>query len=84
MLCGVKMLCGMLVFGIITAAYMAAGKTESQMYPGISCLQTVLTPLWSGWLGVYIGLSYMQAGHSIYSNDLSVMKQEEKREELTF
>jgi hypothetical protein len=39
---GVKMLGGMLVFGIVAAAHMAAGKAETQMDPGVSHLKAFL------------------------------------------
>src|SRR4029077_7445522 len=36
---GVKMLRGMLVFGIVAAAHMAAGKAETKMHPVIAHLE---------------------------------------------
>ena len=44
----VKMLCGMTVFGVVTAANMAAGETQAQMNPGIADLDAILTNIFSG------------------------------------
>ena len=49
MLCRVVMLRGVLVFGGITAADVAAGQASPQMYPGIAHGYTFCTDMGLGW-----------------------------------
>jgi hypothetical protein len=43
MLCGVKMLRGMLILGGVAAAYVAAEHAQTEVDPVVSDLQTVFT-----------------------------------------
>jgi hypothetical protein len=45
MMARLKVLSGMLIFRRIAASNMAAGKTHSQMNPGITCLQTLFAAI---------------------------------------
>jgi len=45
---GVKVFCGMFIFGGVTAANMAADQAFAQVHPGISHLQTFFAPVSAG------------------------------------
>jgi hypothetical protein len=59
---GFKMLGGVLVFGIITAADVSAGQAETQVHPVIPGLKAFLTTIRSHRLRIGIGDYYMVAG----------------------
>ena len=48
MLRSMKMLRGMLIFGTVAAADMAAGQAEAEMNPGIPDFEAVLAPIGAG------------------------------------
>lgn len=43
--CTFEVLLGMLVFGVITTPNVTTSKTESQMYPFVSCFETLFTTI---------------------------------------
>ena len=54
MIGGVKVLRGMPVLRIVTAADMSALEAETQVYPRVTCFQTILTTIRTGRDQVYM------------------------------
>jgi hypothetical protein len=59
----VEMVGGVLVFGIVTAAYVTADQAQTQMHPGIANFQAVFAAI-SGWDHV---LDQVDMGASVIS-----------------